>query len=317
MKKILILWLGAFGFAIAKHLGENNPNINFYASEVNSEIFDALQWSRKHPFFFSGVQLPENIELVSDIHSLLPEVDIIIAVIPCQFITNAFSDMKPKLKPWVSIVNLSKWINNTTLKTTSETLADVLQWIDYNYAYLAWGMIAQELVDNTPLGADIVSENTDTLSALNQLFSSDKLHINLVHGNVKNTELYAALKNIIALILWYYQWQWQDASSQWYYLTQLLLEIQWVISLLKGNKMDFSQYALTGDIIATCFGGSRNRLLGQMLGQWTSIETALEELKKQNKIAEGYETLKGVYKITEKKGDFQLINSFWNKFLTK
>ena len=31
----------------------------------------------------------------------------------------------------------------------------------YTYAYLAGGMIAQELVDGTMLGADIVTENSE------------------------------------------------------------------------------------------------------------------------------------------------------------
>jgi hypothetical protein len=40
-------------------------------------------------------------------------------------------------------------------------------------------MIAQELVDNTMLGADIVTENIDTGESLQALFQSDSLDINL------------------------------------------------------------------------------------------------------------------------------------------
>lgn len=52
MKNILILGLGAFGFAIAKHLGENNPDKEIYASEVNPEIFTSIKENRTHPYFF-------------------------------------------------------------------------------------------------------------------------------------------------------------------------------------------------------------------------------------------------------------------------
>ncbi len=316
MKKILILGLGAFGFAIARHLGKNNHEQIFHASEVNTEIFDVIQKDRKHPYFFDGATLPDNIKLCSDIDSLLPEVDIIISVIPCQFLGEAFADMKDRLKDWVTILNLSKWINNNTLQTSSEKLEEVLKWVNYTYAYLAWGMIAQEVVDGKTLGADIVTPDKDVGEDLRNLFASESLDIHLIIGNPKNTELYAALKNIIALILGYYEGQWNGASTLGYYLTQLLEEVSCIIEKLWGNPdLNFTDYALGWDIIATCFWGSRNKLLGNMLWEWKDIQIALQELAEQKKIAEWYETLKWVYKITKGKSDFLLINTFSEKFL--
>jgi len=52
MQKILILGLGAFGFAVAKHLGNTHPEKNFFAYERNPEIVSSLQNSRTHPYFF-------------------------------------------------------------------------------------------------------------------------------------------------------------------------------------------------------------------------------------------------------------------------
>lgn len=352
-KNILILWLGAFGFAISKHLGENNPHQIFHANEINSEIYDAISETQKHPYFFQDIQnniLPENVELVSDISQLLPKIDIIISIIPCQFVWGAFANMKDALKDEVIILNLSKGVDNTSLQTVSEQLSEVLTLKNYSYAYLAGGMIASELVEWKHLGADIVTENQKTWEELQELFQSNALDINLKITAVKNTELYAAFKNIIALILGYYEWQWNSASSLGYYFSKMLGEMQGVIRLLNSysasesppftkkeketknvssffwaqkkefkieNEINFTDYALSGDLIATCFGWSRNRLLGNMLGEWKSIEEALWELKSQNKIAEWYETLKWIYTITQEKEWFEEINSFWEKFLIK
>ncbi len=317
MKKILILGLGAFGFAVAKHLGENNPDTTIYASEINQEIYDAISQTRKHPYFFDWVKLPENIKLVPDSKVILPEIDIIISIIPCQFVAWAFKWMKDSLKDWVTILNLSKGIDNQSLQTVSEKLSEVLWWQNYSYAYLAGGMIAQELVDWKILGADIVTENPEVGSILKELFQSESLVINLKIGTVKNTELYAALKNIIALILWYYEGTWAWASTQGFYFSKLLGEIQWVIKLLNwDSNIIFTDYALSGDLIATCFGWSRNRFLGNILWEWKDISTALEELAAQKKIAEGYETLKWVHQITKWKEGFEEINNFWDKYLT-
>lgn len=315
-KKILILWLGAFWFAIAKHLWENNPHQTFYASEVNPEIFSSIQNTRQHPYFFEDSSLPENIVLTENTTDILPEIDLIISVIPCQFVGWAFEKMKESLRQWVTILNLSKWIDNISMQTVSEKLSVVLNDCNYNYAYLAGWMIAAELVDKKPLWADIVTEDWEVGRYLQSIFSSPELDINLKTWSTKNTELYAALKNIIALILWYYEWKWAGASTLGFYFSKLIGEIQELIALLDGDQdIIFTDYALSWDLIATCFGASRNRLLWNMLGEWKDIETALWELRAQKKIAEWYETLKWVYKITLWKDSFEEINTFWEKYL--
>lgn len=320
MKKILILGVGAFGFAIAKHLGDNNPDQKIYAFERNIDVANTISTTRKHPYFFGDAKLPMNIELIADKSSILPDVDIIISVIPCQFVWMVFDNIRSELKDGVTILNLSKGIDNTNLQVVSEELQKTLKNtenpINYTYAYLAGGMIAQELVNQKMLWADIVCEDENIGKELGELFSSSSLTINLKICNTKNTELYAALKNIIALILGYHEGQWVGMSTLGYYFSALLKEMTDLIPLLGWNsEIDFSDYALSGDLIATCFGASRNRFLWNMLWEWKDITIALEELHEQKKIAEWYETLKGVYQLTKGKDAFIEINNFWDQFI--
>jgi glycerol-3-phosphate dehydrogenase len=344
-KNILILWLGAFGYAVSYHLGKNNPEQVFFASEKNLETFEYITKTRKQPYFFQEYTLPENIVLKQDIQELLPDIDIILSIIPCQFVAPSFAEMKPLLKPWVIILNLAKGIDNVSLQTISEKLKSLLNPFSYTYAYISGGMIAQELIDGNLLGADIVTENSEIGIYLQELFESESLEIQLKIENPKNTELYAALKNVIALMLGYYEGLGVGSSTLGYYFTKLLGEIEKVIELLflkpsilnsfsqrekeatdlklsspnrRGDsevRADFTSYALSWDIIATCFGNSRNRLLGNMLGKWASIEEALTELKAQKKIAEGYETLKGIKKIITWKEGFDEIRKFCEKYI--
>jgi glycerol-3-phosphate dehydrogenase (NAD(P)+) len=316
-KKILILWLGAFGFAIAKHLWDNNPDHIFYASEINLETFLHIKNTRQQPYFFPGVELPDTIELIAniDLDSFLPEIDIIISVIPCQFLASSFEIIQHSLKDWVIILNLSKGINNQTLAVASETLQRVLEKKSYQYVYLAGGMIAEELIQKKVLWADIVTKNSEAGALIKKLFDGQNLHTKLKIWNPKNTELAAALKNIVALVLGYYEGQGAGASTLGYYFSTLLCEVQNIMKILGEGNIDFTDYALSWDLIATCFGNSRNRLLGNMLGKWMGIEDALAELKAQKKIAEGYETLKGIKKIITWKEGFEEIGKFCEKYV--
>lgn len=71
--------------------------------------------------------------------------------------------------------------------------------------------------------------------------------------------------------------------------------MQILIDALGGHTpLAFEHYALGGDIIATCFGKSRNRYLGNLVGGGKSVSEALEILKSEKKHSEGYETLKGI-----------------------
>lgn len=316
MKKTLIIWLGAFGFAIAKHLGENNPQETFFAIERNQEVYQHIKENKTHPFFYPWVFLPDNIGVIDYEEIQYSDFDIIISIIPCQFLESFFQEVWDLLKPGVILVNLSKWINNTTLQTPGQTLESILGGKNYSYVYMAGGMIAQELVDWKTLWVDIVTTSKENGERIQNIFNSSTLHTNLKIENPYNTELYAALKNIVALILGYYEWLWNNPSTLGYYLCEIFKEMSLLISELWGSKiLDFSDYSLWGDIIATCFWESRNRLLWNMLWKGIPISEALEKLREQKKIAEWYETLKGIYSITQEKQYFPHINNFAEKFL--
>lgn len=130
------------------------------------------------------------------------------------------------------IFNLAKGIDNSSLETVSEKLKSLLNSHSYLYVYISGGMIAEELIDGNKLGADIVTENLEIGEYLTSLFQSESLTIQLKIENPKNTELSAALKNVVALILGYYEGQGSGASTLGYYFSKLLREVQDLIQLL-------------------------------------------------------------------------------------
>ncbi len=313
--KTIVLWIWAFWFAILKYIAKNNLNTIFYAYEKDEKVFKYLKENNSHPYFFWDAKLPNNIKFIDNLQEVIPEIDLIISVIPCQFATKAIEDIKDYLKEWVTILNLAKWINNKTLETLWDSFKRVLpKLINYNYADLSGGMIASELVEMKQLWADIAIENKEIWLKLKKLFESDNLEINLINSGIKNLELYGALKNIIAIIIWYYEWQWNEVSTLSYYFCKLYEELKDLIVLLWWEKdINFSNYALWGDLITTCFGNSRNRYFWKLLWSWKTLEETLEIFKQENKIAEGYETIKWVYKMIEDKKGFKEIKKVYKK----
>lgn len=324
---VVILGLGAFGFAVAKHLWDNNPDMILSAFEKNPEITASLQNIRLHPYFFWNIEnkelttLPENIKVqeYNTLSDTIQKADIVISVIPCQFIAWAFEELKNHLKDGTLILNLAKGIDNIWLKTAGEIISHVCPQCDY--AYLAWGMIAQELIEKKYLWADIVVSqdaiSKDTAYYIQKIFQSDLLDIKLYFENTKPTELAAALKNITALVLGYYEGKWYGASSLGRVLLELLSETKILSQALwVSESLDFWRYAFWGDLIATCFWDSRNRYLWNMLWSGKDIDVALAEMRVQKKISEGYETLKGVKNIIwANPNSYPHLQSFIEKYI--
>lgn len=310
--KVLTLWLGAFGFAVNKLLWENNPSNTFYGFELNKEIVSSLKESRKHPFFFDGYKLPENIEVIENYDDFIWDIDLLIIAIPAQFIAWSIDQFKDKLKPGVTIMNLAKGIDIKTNSPISKVFEEKLSNLDYNYSVLSWWMIAQEVVEWKSLWADLWIKNKEIWEKIKYLLENDNLKIKVV-PDILNIELYWSLKNIMAIMVWYYEGKWDEKSTIWFHLVNFYDEMKELINIYWWNsEIDFSYYSLWWDIIATCFGWSRNRYLGQLLWSWKSITEALEQLKNENKHAEGYETLKAVYWMVENKNGFEIVKEMYN-----
>lgn len=298
--KTLILWWWMFGFAIARHLGIHNPEKYIYLYEKDETVFSHLQKTWESPYFFKGKTLTENILFEEDLDWNIGSYDLIIIAIPAQFVVSFLQTFQEKYKKWITFLNLSKWINNQTLETIGEGLHKKLWWMDYNYAVLSGGMVAQELVDNHILWADIAIENNSIWHKLQLLFESNTLNIHLSEIPTRNVELFGAMKNIIAIIIGYYIGKGLSYSSLWYYMCKLLEEKKALIELLHGSEhFYFHHYSLWWDLIATCFWDSRNRYLGELIWKWKSINEALEILQKEHKTSEWYHTLKWVYSLVK------------------
>lgn len=135
--KTLVLGVGAFGVAILKHLSSLHKDETLYAYEKDPTVLTHLIRERKSPYFFTDFTFPANVIFLEKIEDVLPTIDCIVLIIPNQFIRSALAGMKPYIKSGVTFLNLSKGIDNTTLRTVSDTIADELGDFPYHYACLS------------------------------------------------------------------------------------------------------------------------------------------------------------------------------------
>ncbi len=309
---ILVVWVWAFGFAILKHIGDNQAH-TIYAYEKDEFSINFFKKFRKHPYFFNDIKLDEKVIFVSETKTILWAIDLVILAIPCQAIPQYITEMKDFLKPWVHILNLSKGINNKSFKTVGEEVADILGEFDYKYAVLSWGMLASELVYGAPLGWDIWINEIETGDILKELFHTKALEISLKIGEVKNIELYGALKNIFSLIMGYYEGKGYEGSAISYFFCKYFDEFARLVEFCGGNNFThfdtithFNTFSLWWDLLTSCYWNSRNRYFWKLLGMGKRVQEIQEIMKQEKKTAEWFETYKGIYPLIKDKEWFDI-----------
>lgn len=316
--KTIILGVWAFWFAILKHLSEIHSDDAIFAYEKNDLVVNYLKNFKKHPYFFEWIKLWENIVFIDKLEDELQDTDLLILALPCQVSVKFISSIKEHLKPWLTILNLSKWINNKTLNTISDDLKVILEWFSYNYASLSGWMLAWDLVKWNIIWASIWVESEALWNILLDYFETPKFRISICTWKVKNTELAWALKNIFSIFTWYYEWLWYWTSTIWYFFCEYYPEYKKLFSLLWWDEnIIFEKYAIGWDLIASCFGNSRNRYFWKLIWEWMKTIEVLKILEWEKKIAEGYETLKWIYELIKDKDQFPITKELGKKILFK
>ncbi len=313
----LVLWVWAFGVAILHYLSRLHPDKTFYAYEKDDVSRAYLMSERKSKYFFPEITFGKNVEFLEDPKTILPQIDHVLLIIPNQFIASTLDAYKDYFKENVIFLNLSKGINNATLETVSDTLHKLSLPGWYIYGCLSGGMIASELVAWNPLGADIGISDMNVGVSLRSFFEGPNLAVNII-PQYKNTELFWALKNVFALYVGYLEWKGYGASTVGYHYCLLWRDMEHLLPMLWGETtMNFWDYALGGDMIATCFGNSRNKYFGKLVGGGMTPTEAYEQLKLEKKHAEGFETLKWLKSFTDGKVRFDELQKVIEIFIDK
>lgn len=306
--KTSIIWAWAFGYALAKHIWNNNPELTINLFEKNEKTTKHIQTNREHPVFFKWYKIPNNINTSSDISQWLTDTDILFLAIPTQFIQDFFNTHKEKLKDWVTIINCAKWIDNINIKTVSSIIKTTIKDKKYNYGMMSGWMIAKDFINWDKVCADLAIDHRGIWKQIVDLLHNDQLDINLIEWNILNIELNSALKNILAIRVGYRQSQNISYSSLWYYITHMSQEFKKLIQLLWWeSKFDLWEYSCGWDVITTCFWPSRNREFGELLWKWHSVDQITNIMQKENRHAEWYFTLQAIYKIIKNEEWFENI----------
>jgi glycerol-3-phosphate dehydrogenase (NAD(P)+) len=283
---IAIVGAGSWGTALAIVLAPRFERIRLWAHET--DLVDRMAGSRVNDVFLPGFRLPENVEPVSDLTTVLQDAGIVVGVMPSRFARLVYSSMLPHLDAGMRFVSATKGLENGTLLRMSEVARDVIgKKFEPRIAVLSGPTFAREVARGEPTALVISSEDQELAASIQREFSGPTFRM-YANDDPAGVEVGAALKNTIAIGAGICQGLGLGNNSIAALITRGLAEITRLAVAMGGRPRTLAGLAGLGDLVLTCTGElSRNRSVGIELAKG---RTLTEIVSSMAMIAEGVET---------------------------
>ena len=294
--KVGILGAGTWGIALARMLCNAGKSVTVW-SAIEKEI-DELSATRMHPNL-PGAVLPAEISYTKDISKAVSGMDIVVFAVPSPFVRATAAKAAPYISAGQVIADVAKGIEEETLFTMTEIIADEINDPAVSLVALSGPTHAEEVVRDLP--TTIVSASEDPLAAalVQRVFSTDCLRV-YTNDDVRGVELCGALKNVIALASGIATGLGCGDNTKAALITRGIAEISRLGRAMGCREQTFGGLAGIGDLIVTATSmHSRNNRCGMLIGKGIPVKEAIAEV---GMVVEGINALPAAISLAGKYG---------------
>jgi len=311
--KIAVIGAGSWGTALAILLAGKNYPVQLWGHR--QEHVECLIRDRENKKYLPDSPFPAALQPVSDLKAAVDGGPYIVMAVPSHSFRQVFNQMLPFLAFNCRIISAVKGIENATLKTMTQVMAEILGEHGLSDKNIELGVIsgpsfAKEVAKKVPTAVTVGFAHLSTAKEVQRLFGTDFFRV-YASSDVVGLEISAALKNIIAIATGVCDGLGYGLNTRAALITRGLAEMQRLGIALHADPATFSGLSGLGDLILTCTGDlSRNRTVGLKLGAGKTLEEIKSEM---SMVAEGIKTTKSVYDLARKmKIDMPILEQVYN-----
>lgn len=292
MSKIGIIGAGTWGTALAVMLHNNGHQITIW-SALKEEI-EEMDRTRLHKNL-PEVKLPEELILTCDLKSAMEDKNILVLAVPSVFIKNTSHQMKEYIKPGQIVINVSKGIEEKSLKTMSQLIEEALP--EAEVAVLSGPSHAEEVSRGIPTTCVAGAHKREVAEYIQSVFMSPVFRV-YTSPDMLGIEVGAALKNVIALAAGIADGLGYGDNTKAALITRGIAEITRLGVKMGGKAQTFGGLTGIGDLIVTCASmHSRNRRAGILIGKGYTMDEAMKEVQM---VVEGVYSAKAAKILSDK-----------------
>lgn len=295
--KIGILGTGVYGVAIARVLAKNGNEITMWTKfEDEKNYLISNRCCKAMPDIILG----NTINITCDLEETVKNSDLIIIVIPSDFVYGVLEEIKDLIGNKVVCI-ASKGID----PNKNMFLSDIAKSFNINnIVFISGPTFAHEMANYLDCGLTIACDNNDIGNYIYKIFKNDNIKLEL-SNDIIGVQLSNTLKNIFAIVMGMLDEANYSASTKSLIITSLINELNNAIKFKNNDSNIITSLAGIGDIWLTCTNSqSRNYTFGCLL---ISNKDGINDYLKNNTV-EGYDNLKNILKLKDNYGfNFPLI----------
>ncbi len=296
-KNIAVIGAGSWGTTLAILLGQKAYDVTLWVFEPKQ--LATMEKSRENTQFLPGAKLPDSLQLTGSLATAASKADILVLAPPSHAMRAICEEIKPNVQPEQVVVNVSKGIENDSLKRMSEIIAEILPIPEEQIATLYGPSHAEEVSHRIATAVVAASPELKTARLVRDLFSTDYFRV-YSSTDIIGVECGGSLKNVVAIAAGICDGAGFGDNTKAALLTRGLVEISRLGMAMGAQQETFAGLSGIGDLIVTCMSKhSRNRYVGEEIGKGRTLSEVLDEMVM---VAEGVKTTRSVHQLSQKLG---------------
>lgn len=294
LRRVAVIGSGNWGSTIARIVGYNvldNKNQSKFEREVRMWVFEEdingrkltsiINEDHENVRYLPGIKLPCNVVATPDLAHAADGADILVFVVPHQFLKRLCTQIKPHLKPSAYGLSLMKGLAASG-EHGIQLLTDLIrEELHIPCAVMMGANLASEVSTENYCEATIGASDVAVGSELKALFQTNYFRIVCITDEV-GTELCGALKNIVAVGAGIIEGLGYGDNTKAAVIRLGFMEMKAFIYRFFGERKPedstFLESCGVADLITTCYGG-RNKRMGIALA---TTDQPLDELEREH-----------------------------------
>ncbi|MEA1904064.1 MAG: NAD(P)H-dependent glycerol-3-phosphate dehydrogenase [Actinomycetota bacterium] len=297
MENVSVVGAGSWGTTVASLSALTTPT-TIWARRP--ELAQSINEDRQNADYLPGHTLPYGLRATSDLETAMAGADIVVMAVPSHGFRSIFREIAGSLADTTPVVSLTKGIEQESLATMTQVVADEAPTHDEARTGVLTGPnLALEIIAQQPTASVMAMKDEEAALSIQKVFMGPTFRV-YTNDDVIGCELGGALKNVMAIAAGMSDGLGFGDNTKATLLTRALAELTRLGIVLGGRPETFSGLAGMGDLIATCNSPrSRNHTVGFGLARGKSLDEVVSEM---NMVAEGIKTTKSVLGLAERTG---------------
>ncbi len=308
-EKVAVLGAGSWGATLAVHLARKGQEVSLW--EFDPAAAQTLESTRRLKVL-PELLVPLSVAITNDLRTALRGRDIVVSATPSHTVRATMTAVKTSkaLERNALLISVTKGLEESTQKRMSQIIREELSLPEKNVVVVTGPSHAEEVCQRMPTAIVAAGFSKQAVTRVQQLFEEEFFRL-YPQSDVIGAELGGTLKNIFAIACGISDGLGHGDNTRAALLTRGLNEMTRIGVKMGGEMLTFFGLAGMGDLIVTCLSKhSRNRQLGEKIGQGTSVQQALSEMIM---VAEGMKAAPSAWKLAQKlKLDCPLVEEIYN-----